>query len=280
MEKITQDDRVNYQHSIRTYKNKIDDIKKAINLLKIEITKDKEKEPLSRFKIANMSLNLITLHCSLNEISINLLKVKNSGFLEKAREQVYEVLINMEKIVTTALNSPFSEYEEALEKLSTISDKQKLYFIKKLGYCIDLVKENFGENTKWKWSFVEIDGRFAIVAKNLLDLKRYQKLDEPSTEDYEVRREHFRIVQNLLNLASQGYREKFELSTKNSDDLSKAIEFQRALLRLNQITGEDDKILKCKKCIEVWSNLLEKHMAALEEEKKKKYHLPQSKQNQ
>lgn len=274
MGKITQNDRINYQHSIRTYKNKIDEIKKAINLIKFDINKDKTIEPIARFKIANMALNLITLNCSLNEISVHLLEVKNSGFLERAREQVYEALINMEKVVTTFLDVPYSEYEEYLEKISNITDLQRLYFIKKLGYCIDLVKENFGENTKWKWSFVEIDGRFAIVAKNLLDLKRYQKLDDPSTEGYEIRREHFKIVQHLLNQASQGYREKFELSTKNSDDLSKAIEFQRALLRLNQLTGDEEKILKCKKCIEVWSTLLEKHLAELEEEKKKKYQIP------
>jgi len=270
MAKITQNDRINYQQNIKIYKNKIDEIKKAINLVKIEMTRDHSIEPVSRFNIANMILNLITLHCSLNEISVHLLDVKNTGFLEKAREQVYEALIHIEKVVTNYINVPFSEYAEALDQIANITDEQKLFLIKKLGYCIDLVKANFGENTKWKWSFIEVDGRFAVIAKNLLDLKRYQRLDEPSQEGYSRRREHFNIIQKLLYEASQGYREKFELSTKNTDDLNKAIEFQKALLRFSQISGNEEKILKCKKCIEVWSNLMEKHLADIEEEKKKK----------
>lgn len=270
MAKITQEQRESYQKQIKHYKAKIETIKKEINGLKMEVLKNKEQEPMIRFKISNLVLNLITYFCSMNEISVHLLEVKNTGFLEKARQQVYEAIINIEQIVTNLLNVPFSEYSDRLDLLSEITDTQRLNFIKKLGYCIDLVQEDFGENTKWKWSFVEIDGRFAVVTKNLFDLRRFQQLDDPHEEGYKERRDYFRIIQRLLSEASQGYREKFMLSTKKVEDLIKAIEYQKSLLRLNQLLGDTEKIEKSKKQIDVWTNMLEKHLAQLEEEKKKR----------
>ena len=107
-------------------------------------------------------------------------------------------IIIIEKVVTNQLNVPFNEYSEYLVPIASISDLERLNYLKKLGYCIDLVKENFGENTKWKWSFIEINGRFSIIAKNLFDLKRFQKLDDPRAEGYHERKKHFSIVQKLL----------------------------------------------------------------------------------
>lgn len=270
MAKITQDQRVRYQHEVKFYKNKIDELQKQINSLKVESTKDKIKEPLLRFNIANLILNQITHYCSMNEISVYLLSVKNTAFLEKARQQVYETIINIEKIVSNMLDVAFSEYADKLATINEISDTLKLNFIKKLGYCIDLIKENFGENTKWKWSFVEIDGRFATITKNIFDLKKFQKLDDPREEGYQDRKTHFTRMLNLLFDASQGYRDKFELITKDIEDLKKAIDFQKALLRMYTLTGDNDKIEKCKRCIEVWTNILEKTEAEKEEEKRKK----------
>jgi hypothetical protein len=271
MAKITQEQRLVYQNKIKHYKNKIDTIRKDINQLKIEISKDKSKMPIYNFKIANMILNTITSFCSLNEISVFFLEVKNTAFLEKARQQLYEVIILIENIVTNFLDVPFNDYAEKLIPLQEINDLQRLNFIKKIGYCIELVKENLGENTKWKWSFVEIEGRFAIIAKNLFDLKRFQRLEDPRQEGYPERKAYFSIIQKLLLEASNGYREKFELSTKDVEDLKKAIDFQKALLRLNQIIADPDKIEKSKKTIEVWTTLLEKYMSEAEELKKKKF---------
>ena len=39
---------------------------------------------------------------------------------------------------------------------------------------------------------------------------------------------------------------------------------------MSQVIGDTEKIENCKKQIDVWSTILEKHAAQLEEEKKKK----------
>jgi hypothetical protein len=270
MAKITQDQRQLYQQEIKRYKAKIDEITKKINAEKLELAKHKDQEAQIRFNIANKILNLITLYCSLNELSLELLDVKNNAFLEKARQQLYEAIIQVENVTTKYLDVPFTEYENSTFLKSNLSDLRIVNFIKKLGYCIDLVKEDFGENTKWKWSFIEVEGRFAIIAKNSFNLKKFQKLDDPRQEGYKERVTHFRFIQRLLLEASNGYREKFELITKDVEDLKHAIDFQKSLLRLNQLTGDDQQTEKCKKQIDVWNTILERHLAQIEEEKKRR----------
>ena len=46
----------------------------------------------------------------------------------------------------------------------------------------------------------------------------------------------------MLFDSSQNYREKFELSTKDIEDLKKSIDFQRSLLRMAQLLADTEKI--------------------------------------
>lgn len=269
MAKITQKERDEYQQRIDLYKSKIDDILTKIKNNSLEMIKNKDKEPLLRIQNSNLYLNLITVYCGMNEISVNLLAVKNTAFLEKARQLLYESIMSIEKVVTNYLDVPFSDYSEQLNKISELNDTDRLNLVKKIGYSIDVVKENFGENTKWKWSFIEVEGRMAVITKNIFDLRRFQKLDDPREAGFQDRREHIKIIQRLLLASSNGYREKFELSTKDLEDLKKAIDFQKTLLRINQLLGDNEKVENCKKQIDVWTTLFEKHVAQVEDEKKK-----------
>ncbi len=270
MGKITDQQRQDFQDKITFYKTKIDEISGTIKNLSLDIVKNKEKEPMHRLQIANAILNQISIFCSMNELSVYVLGVKNTAYLDKARQLIYEALMNFEKVVTNYLDVPFNDYADNLAKISDFSDKDRLNFIKKIGFSIDRVKDDFGENSKWKWSFVEVEARFATVAKNLFDMRRFQKLDDPRELGFQDRRAHLAIVQKLLTDASNSYREKFELSTKDIEDLKKAIDCQKALLRINQLLGDTDKIDNCRKQIDVWGSLLEKHIAQIDEAKKKK----------
>ena len=270
MAKITEKERNEYQQRIDLYKARIDEIATRLKNNTLEMIKNKDKDAVLKIENSNLYLNQITIYCGMNEISVNLLAVKNTAYLEKARQLLYEAIMSIEKVVTNFLDVPFSDYSEQLNKISNINDIDRLNLVKKIGYCIDIVKENFGENTKWKWSFIEIEGRMTIVAKNIFDLRRFQKFDDPREVGFQERREHLKIIQTLLMNSSNGYREKFELSTKDLEDLKRAVDFQKTLLRINQLLGDNEKIENCKKQIDVWNSLLEKHAAQLEEEKKKR----------
>lgn len=270
MAKITEDQRNQYLESVKFYKKKIEDLMLEQKKLRTDAAAHNINKGLLEIKLTKISLSQITIYCGMNEASIDLLEVKNTAFLDKARQLLFEVLINMGSIVSNYLDVPFSEYSDKLQLLDSMTDKEKLNLIKEIGICSDLIKKSFGDNTKWKWSFIDTDGRFAIIAKNIFDLRRYQKLDQPTEAGFRERRAHLSTIQKLLFQASQGYREKYELSTKDIEDLKKAIDFQKALLRINSIIGDTEKIDNGKKQIDVWTTLLEKHLIEMDEKKRKR----------
>lgn len=267
MAKVSQEQRQLFQSKIKIYKAKIEEYEKEVKKINLEISKNAAAAPMLRVKVANFQINLITTYCGMNELSIDLMDVKNTSYIEKARRLLYDVIISFEKTVTRYVDVPFSDYAEGLKSLEEITDEKRLQFVRKIGYCIDLIKASFGENTKWKWSFVEIEGRYSVVVKNMFDLRRYQKLDDPRQEGFRERKRYINIMQDLLQESSQAYRQKYELTTNDVEDLKRAIDYQKALLRISTVTNEPDKIQNCKKQIDVWNTLLEKKMA--EKEKRK-----------
>ena len=268
MAKVTEADRTKYLEEINIYKNRIEDISKKIKNNNVEIANNKTREPYLRIDSTNAYLNQISIYCGMNTISVYLLDVKNNSFLEKARLLIYEALMNLEKVVTNYIDVPFADYEEFLEKIADITDFDKLNLIKKLGFSIDLLVESFGENSKWKWSFVELESRFSVISKNFFDLKLYQKLNDPREIGYKERREHLKIIFQSMQSASQHFREKYEFTGKDIEDLKKAIDLQKGMLRVAQLVNDTEKLENCKKQIDVWSTLLEKKL--IEDAEKKK----------
>lgn len=268
MAKISQEQRDTYQDKIKLYKKKIEDNSAITKKLKIKASQSKDDKSMINLQIVNNYLQEINLYCGMNEVSIDFMEVKNTAFLEKARQLIYEVIMLMENIVTKYIDVPFSEYAENLSKISQLSDIDRLNLIKKMSYSFNLVEKSFGENSKWKWSFIEIEARLSVITKNIFDFKRYQRLDDPREEGFKERRKLVSIMQKTLDSSSQGYRQKYELSTKDIEDLKKAIDLQKALLRVSNILGDTAKVDKLKKQIDVWNTLLEKHLAEIELKKK------------
>ena len=170
MAKVTNEQRVKYQEHIAFYKKKIEELEKEIKTLKLQVLKEPaEVASYTQIKIAKLLLQEIGIYTAMNEVSVDFLEVKNTLFLDKARQFISDVIINLNKIVTNYLDVPFSDYEKELALLSEMSDEDKYKLICQIGYCSDIIKNNFGENSKWKWAFLDTDSKFAILA-NFINL--------------------------------------------------------------------------------------------------------------
>jgi hypothetical protein len=119
------------------------------------------------------------------------------------------------------------------------------------------VAEGYGANTKWKWSFVELEGRYAVVAKNLLNLKTFLAQQDPRLEGYAERQAHMALARRLLQQSADRYREKYELSTQRLDDIKQAILFLSALRRLAALLGEVEEAEVIKRKIDIWKVKME-----------------------
>ena len=259
MAKITEQARKNYSDYITKYKKVIDEIVNRENKFNADLKAEKvEKPECGKIEIADGVLNLSSYYILFNTLSANLLGVKNENYLNDARKAIYKALILIEGVVTNIIDIPFSELTEHLEKINEFSDIKRFEFSKKLAFTIDVLKEAFGENSKWKWSFVELEGRSATIIKNLMNYRTLIAGMDPTSDNYEVKMNHLMMIKKLLMNAATRYREKYELNTFRIDDFKLALNYLSSLRRLHLYLGENNDAETVKKNLEIWKTKMEK----------------------
>jgi hypothetical protein len=216
-------------------------------------------EALGGDNIKVLSLVNDKLNCISVLIACNMLSVPaTSNYLDQARKMFYEILLHLESIVSRTIDGPFSDYEKGLETISYFSDDQRYNLVRKIGFTIDMMIDTYGENTKWKWSFVEMQSRFAVISKNLLNLRTFVSGMDPRVEGYESRMAHLSLTKELLAQSANEYREKYELpKMQNINDMKTGIMLLLALRRLHLVLGEVEQAEQIKRKIQVWKSKLD-----------------------
>ena len=271
MAKISTEERHKYFEKIMPYKSAIDAILKREQSVLQLIKTDPQNTAFKRLNLAEEMLNLSSNYIIINGVSMSVLKVKNEDALNDARKALYKSVIYLEEVVSNLIDAPFSDYEEKLAEIESLDASRRYLLARKMGLAIELLENAYGDNTKWRWAFVELEGRFAAVAKNIIDLKSAAANTDPRSPEYEPTVYHLRLVKKLLHQAADRYREKYELSTNRIDDFKMGIHFLNALKRIHIIFGERNEAETLKKKSEIWSTKLEIDMKKQEEEALKRY---------
>ena len=223
--------------------------------------KDPEGGMYKKIMLVDELIYMVTLYLAMYQIAVSFLNRKNETLLNEARKALYKVIINLEEIVSNFIDAPFSDYEEKVRKIEHVPQKQRFYLIRKLGLAIDLVIRAYGDNTKWKWSFIEIQGRYATIAKNILDLKDSAETGfDPRSPDYESTMFHLKLVKKLLLQAADQYRARYETATSSIEDFRIAIQYLEAARRMHILLNERSAAEEVKRQIGIWSEKMEKDL--------------------
>lgn len=257
MAKVSAEAKRNYFDKIKTYKAEVEKMQSREKVMLQGLQKDENGRAVKKLKLADESLNLLSYFLFMNELSVAILGIKNEAYLNDARKACYKALIYLEEVVSNHIDVPFSDYEERLLEISNVPVQEKWDLIRKLGFSIQSIEESYGENTKWRWSFVELEARMATVIKNMINLKRLVTDMDPRNDSYQIHTEHVRLARELMQMAADGYRQKYELSTHRQDDFKIAISYLSSLRRLHIILGESEQSDALKKKIEIWKTKME-----------------------
>jgi hypothetical protein len=204
------------------------------------------------FQLAGEMLNLASYYFIFNNLSLIILKTRNEDAINDARKAVYKAIIYLENIVTGAVNAPYSEYESHLTELVAAVDEQRRFdMVKKTGFAISLLKDAYEHISKWKWSFVELEGRFAATAKNMLELSAVVAHTDPLSPAYEPTMRHLSAVKQMLADVSAQYRDRYNLSTQRVEDLQSAHNFLESLRYIHTALGERPEAENAKKQCEI-----------------------------
>jgi hypothetical protein len=232
----------------------------------LQIKSDESGAAYKRIRLANENLDIVSYFLIINNLSQNLLGVKNENALNDARKACYKAIIYLEEIFTSYIDVPFGDYEECLVEVTAFKEKDRFALIRKLGFAISSIESGFGVNSKWKWSFVELAGRTATISKNCLDMKSFVAGLDPREEGYKERLFHMNMTSELLQKAAEEYRKKYELSTRRLDDYKKALDYLGALRRIYILINKPDMAEAMKKKRDVWLVKLNQDMKREEQD--------------
>jgi hypothetical protein len=262
--KISAEAKNRYSERITEYKKSVEQILSEEKAILYSFFDSKDGVSYKKLDLSEKMLDLVSYYILMNSTSAFLLGVKNEAYLNSARKACYKSIIYLEDTLSSLVDVPYSEYEDNLAVIEEYEEKKRYALLKKLGFSIQSVIDGFGENSKWKWAFVELEGRFATVAKNFLDLKNLLAGMDPRAPDYVERTAHFKLVKELLQAAADKYRQKYELSTHRIDDFKIAVDFLNGLRRLHVVMGEAAEAQALKKKIDIWRAKMETDSKALE----------------
>jgi len=269
MAKITEQDRQAYQDKIRIYTKEVDSILDSEKTMLEEIGKNEQEAPMKKLTLVDDMLNLTSCYIAISGVSQAVLKTKNEEALNDGRKMLYKAVIYLEEIVSNYIDAPFSDYEEKLALIASFDANQRYLMIRKMGLAIDLLEHAYGDNSKWRWTFVDLEGRFAATAKNIMDLRNVIANKSPQSPYYDSTVYHLRLIKKLLMQSADRYREKYELSTSQTSDFKTGISFLGALKRLHTILGESEDAESTKKKLSIWTTKLDTDTKKQEEAKKR-----------
>ncbi|MFH0975776.1 MAG: hypothetical protein V1874_08325 [Spirochaetota bacterium] len=267
---ITKAEKVAYTNYVKEHQSEIEKIRAKIK----EITaKMKSMHAISGYlKIEAIieSLKIIKLFLKMNDISFDMLGQKNETYLNNARKEVYKILQLAEEIVGNDLDRSLKENEDYLIKIEKVNPAQILNLMQLIMEVISKLIKGFGESSKWKWSFVDIQGRMAVIIKNFINFTALQKSRDPRIEFFKERRDLLKFCKTNLNMAAQQFRSRYEISAQVPADIIKSIELLTALRKINVLTGESDEAAKLKNTIDALKERLESEERKKDLKKKKK----------
>ncbi len=267
MGKINDQAKKQYFEKVKEYKHNLDAIRAEEKKILAEIQKNPADGAFKKLTLVEENLCLTSYYILLNELSLALLSIKNENYLNEARKLCYKAIIYLEEVVTGEIDVAYADIRDRLDRIEGFDDAKRYFLVRKLGFAIQSVVEGFGANSKWKWTFVELEGRFATVTKNLLNLKALAAGMDPRVEGYESRMGHLNLTKELLQKAADRYREKYELSTLRLDDFKLAISYLAAIRRLQILLGETENVEITRKKIEVWTQKMDADDKRLEEKR-------------
>ncbi len=262
--KVTAEEKLNYQKEIKDVKAQIADIEGKVKKLEQQMKEDQYGlENYFHIAIASEYLNRVNLSCDMSKISEAYMKKKNDDFLNDARKAYFKSLIEFEKFLGNFVDEALNEKQEVLETILQMNPMRVLRMVNKLKNMLEMIERGYGENSKYKWSFVDMQGRYITIFKNLLNY-RTLSVNDPRHPYFAENTQLLNMIKLMLQQVSTRFREKYMIGTKEVVDIKQAINFQEALRKINSLLGAQEEAESNKRTVESWKQMLEK------EEKMKK----------
>ena len=266
-------DKAAFNEKVKAIKGTLDELEKSINAIKKEIEKTPAEDTAKIFKLKIRLCQRILAETSYylvsSRLSQKLLSFKNEAYLNEARKNFYVFCQVIEEMVGNVVDGIDEQGDNLVVLDGLMENLLRFELFKKAGFMYTKLERLYGENSKWKWSFVDLEARLFNTLKNFIHFKVLLRDLDPSVPGYNDRMDLMTVVQKGMDKAAERFRNKYELTGKAIDDMKSALTYVGFLKRLAAVTGDQDQVANCKKKIETWTKKLNDDYS-VEEQKKTK----------
>jgi hypothetical protein len=246
-----------FKQQVEQHKNIIQQIDKEILSLKDSLADEETNKYEVFLKVVDKELTIASYYIVMNSLSVQLLGLKNDTYLNEARKSTLRAVLYGERIASDVKSGPFKDYEENLISIQYINPKDRWSMIRKYGFTIDSIKEAYGKKSRFADFIVELEARFYVIAKNLIDFRRWNIFD-PTTPYYHEMRKIIDITAAGLNETAEKYRYFYEQS-RIKEDFQRAYGQLGALARLYSYSSQNDKYEDVKTKMKVWKKIFNEY---------------------
>ncbi|MDR3312614.1 MAG: hypothetical protein LBS64_05730 [Spirochaetaceae bacterium] len=206
--------------------------------------------------LCDQALNRASVLLAINRLSVTLLKARNLRRLEDARKILSGVLTSLESVVTSWIDMSYTDNLEALKKIADVPVEKRLLLIQKFGLAMSLLDDEIADDSKQRWTMVDMEGRFAVVAKNILDMRTaLQIFLNMEGGDYPAVAAFFTIIKRQLHRAVDLYRTRYNVLGRTADDDFRcAISCLAVLIRICGWTKDLRDVEEMRKKLMLWES--------------------------
>ncbi len=265
---VTKEQKNLYNERVKSYKQGLDEIKKEMAMVK-GMGKSPTLQPYATIRLAIESLKNATIHAQMSRLSYRILKIRRDEVLADAKKDIFNSLTDLLKLVGSDVDESLTENKERLPKIAAMTPRQKLELLKGFRSVTDYVQEAMGPSHKMRWSFPELHYKIAVLGKNIMDFKEYERSKDPTEEHYQDRRALLQFIVDQCHFAAQEYRSKHELSTKEVTDLQSVRKMFELIKKIQGMTGNRTELEKITTSLDSVNEKIEAMMAEKKDKKKK-----------
>ena len=251
--------------------DKVKAISQEITKMEETIRKEKEDPDLNLYRYIYTAWNYLKVaeqYIDLAKTHKELLGRYNDSDLRAARENFYKALKALSNVVPDAILEGPTDNLEYLEKIPRMNLKRVRNLIKRLNEVYEKLEEVLKDEPRYRLTLVELSGKIANIARNLVDLRLLENPD-PRQPYYEERILLSQELPAIIHRASYKYREYYSIS-KDPFHMKRAIAYQEMLRVINTILNKTKDAEENKKTIDAWKNILAKDLEEKEKREGKK----------
>ncbi|MBL8018960.1 MAG: hypothetical protein JNM27_04790 [Leptospirales bacterium] len=258
-----------YNDRVKAYKQGLDDIKKETAMVK-GMAKVKTLQPYAQVRIAIENLKSASIHAQMSKLSYRILRIRRDEVLSDARKEIFAALNDLLKVIGSDIDDSLTENKDRLPLISAMTPKQRLELLKGMREVTDYTQEAMGASHKMRWSISELHFKIAILGKNIMDFKEYERSKDPMEEHYQDRRALLQFIVEQCQFAAQEYRSKHELSTKDVNDLHNVRKLFELIKKIHVLTNNRAELEKITTSLDSVNEKIEALMAEKKDKKGKK----------